>query len=162
MPQISPLRPDQIPEAKRLIYTVAYEVFNEGPTLEDAIARYHTTWPLRDLDEMQQRYFDCGGAFLVMTEAGRIIATGAIRRLEDGVCEVKRLWLLPAFHGQGLGYRMMLALLELARARGYTTARLETAPLLQPRAYAFYHRLGFQDIPRYGDDPDDVGMELSL
>ena len=145
-----------------MIYTVAHAVFHDPRTLEETIAGYQETWPLRDLDEVETRYFGAGGTFLVMTDAGRIIGTGGIRRLEEGVCEVKRLWFLPAYHGQGLGYRMMLALLDRARALGYATARLETAPAYQPRAYAFYHRLGFHDIPRYGDDPDDVGMEMAL
>ena len=162
MPEIAPIRPDQVGEARRVIYTVAYTVFHEGPSLEEVIARYEHTWPLPDLDDVQGCYCDNGGVFLVMTDAGRIIGTGGIRRLEPRVCEIKRLWLLPDYHGQRLGYQMMLALLEQARARGYQTVRLETAPAYQPRAYAFYHRVGFHDIPRYGDDPDDVGMEMEL
>lgn len=162
MPEITPIRPDQIEETRRMIYTVAHHTFRQTETLEDTITRYHTTWPLHDLDEVQQRYFDDGGAFLVLTEAGRVIGAGGIHRLEDGVCEVKRVWLLPQYHGQGLGYRIMTALLDQARVLGYHTARLQTAPAYQPRAYAFYHRMGFRDIPGYGDDPDDVGMELKL
>ena len=75
--------------------------------------------------------------------------------------EIKRLWLLPAYHGQGLGYRMMLCLIEEARRQGYQALRLETSRQ-QARAYAFYRRLGFYDIPRFGDDPDDVALELLL
>jgi hypothetical protein len=40
--------------------------------------------------------------------------------------------------------------------------RLETDRLVQARAVEFYKRLGFYEIPRYGDDPDDMGMELIL
>ncbi len=52
--------------------------------------------------------------------------------------------------------------LEIARQKDYTKVRLETSPQYQPRAFAFYKQIGFVEIPRYGDDPDDVGMELVL
>ena len=91
-----------------------------------------------------------------------MIGTGAIRYLESGVCELKRFWFLPAFHGTGLGAMLLARLEEIAREMGYHSMRLETSPLYQPRAYAFYHKYGFFDIPRYGDDPDDIGMEKDL
>jgi putative acetyltransferase len=92
----------------------------------------------------------------------RIIGTGAIHFLEEGVCELKRMWLLTEYHSQGLGYRMMQELIAFARQRKYRFMRLETDPIVQTRAFEFYKRLGFNEIPRYGDDPDDVGMELIL
>lgn len=162
MLDISPIRPDQTTEARHMIYRVAHQMYHDTATLEETIARYEEHWPLRDIDAFQEKYVACGGIFLVLTEDQRIIGTGGIWRLSDQVCEVKRLWLLPEYQGQGLGYRMMQALLDFARAQGFTTARLETSPEYNPRAYDFYHRLGFYDIPRYGDDPDDIGMERML
>jgi len=55
-----------------------------------------------------------------------------------------------------------MQLLAVAREKGYTKVRLQTNPAYQQRAFAFYQRLGFYEIPRYGNDPDDVGMELVL
>jgi ribosomal protein S18 acetylase RimI-like enzyme len=57
---------------------------------------------------------------------------------------------------------MMMELLSIARSKGYKKIRLETSPVYQPRAYAFYRRLGFHEIPRIGDDPEDVSMEMVL
>ncbi len=162
MPDITPLRPEQTAEAKRVIYTVAHELFHDRDTLEEAIAYYEVNWPLRDIDDFQQDYVENGGTFLVTIESGRIIGAGALRRLEDKIGEIKRLWLLPEVQGQGLGYRMMMQLLAVAREKGYTKVRLQTNPAYQQRAFAFYQRLGFYEIPRYGNDPDDVGMELVL
>lgn len=163
MAEIAALEPHEIEEARRMIYAVAFTQFpTECSTLEEAVARFSQTWPLHDLDDYQQRYVQGGGAFLATREGGRIIGTGALRRLEEGVGEIKRLWLLPEFQGRGLGYQMMLRLLEIARQKGYAQVRLETSPDYQPRAFTFYQRLGFRVIPRYGDDPDDVGMELDL
>jgi ribosomal protein S18 acetylase RimI-like enzyme len=162
MAEITPLRRDQIVQAKRVIYTTAHELFHHEKTLEETITRYQKTWPLHDIDEFEQRYFASGGTFLVLTEAGQVIGTGGLRRLEDSVGEIKRLWLLAAYHGKGLGYAMMRQLLVVAREQGYTKVRLETSPAYQAQAVAFYTRLGFYQIPRYGDDPEDIGMELVL
>jgi len=162
MPEIIPLLPEQAAEAKRVIYTVAHRLFHDQLTLEEAFAYYALNWPLADVDDFQHKYVENGGAFLVTVDEGRIIGTGALRRLEEKVGEIKRLWLLAEYQGRGLGYRMMLQLFAAAREKGYTTIRLETNPAYQARAVAFYQQLGFHEIPRYGDDPDDIGMELDI
>lgn len=162
MPEITPLIPEQAAEARRVIYAVAHAQFPHKETLEESIRLYEETWPLGDVENYQHAYLEKGGTFLVMRDCGRIIATGALRWLEDGIGEIKRLWLLPEYQGQGLGYQMMLALLAAARELGYHTVRLETSPSYQARAFAFYKQMGFKEIPRYGDDPLDVGMELVL
>ncbi len=162
MPEIAPLRTDQIAEARQVIYTTAYHLFHDRESLEEAVAYYRENWPLLDIDAFQQRYMENGGVFLVLRMDGHIAGTGALRRLEPQVGEIKRLWLLPQYQGQGLGYLLMVHLLAAARERGYHTVRLETNPRYQARAVAFYRQLGFYPIPRYGDDPDDMGMELIL
>jgi putative acetyltransferase len=162
MPEITPLTRSKIAEAKKAIYTTAHEQFPGGETLEESITYYQTSWPLLDIDSFEESYLARDGVFLVMREGERIIGTGALRRLDEEACEIKRLWLLSVYHGQGLGYRMLVELLNIAREKGYTKVRLETAPSYQHRAYQFYLRFGFHEIPRYGDDPWDVGMELRL
>lgn len=162
MMEIRPIQEHEILEAKRVIFTVAFEIFKEAGTLEESIAKYSTQGKLSEMDDVQANYFDNGGAFLVTIQDGRIIGTGAIRYLDEGVCELKRLWLLTEYHGQGFGFRMMQELLRIAREKGYKIIRLETDRIVQARAVQFYKRLGFYEIPRFGDDPDDMGMELIL
>lgn len=162
MIDIQPMQPEQVEEARHVIYATAHQLFDPEKTYEEACARYAVNWPLADISDYQHKYVENGGVFLVLCEGDHIIGTGALKKLEDGVAEVKRLWLLPEYQGRGLGYRMMNALITEARARGYTTLRLETSPAYQQRAYSFYRKFGFHDIPRYGDDPDDVGMEMDI
>ena len=161
MVEIRPIQAHEIQEAKRVIFTVAFEVFREAGTLEQSIAKYSAQRKLSEMDDVQKNYFKNGGTFLVTVDDGRVIGTGAIRYLEEGVCELKRLWLLTEYHGQGLGYRMMQELFAIARGLGYKVMRLETDNV-QKRAVDFYRRLGFYEIPRFGDDPDDIGMEMYL
>ncbi len=126
MIEIRPIQQNEVPDAKRVIFTVAYEVFKEASTLEESIAKYSAQGKLSEMDDVQKNYFENGGTFLVTVEDGRIIGTGAIRYLEEGVCELKRMWLLSEYHGQGLGYRMMQELFKIARDIGYKVMRLET------------------------------------
>ncbi len=161
--EIHPIKLQEIAEARHVIFKVAYEVFKEAGTLEESIAKYSAQGILEDLDDIQKNYFDNGGTFLVACNDNRVIGTGAIRYLEEGVCELKRLWLLTEYHGQGLGYRMMQELFQIARERGYKLMRLETDDEFQTRAVEFYKQLGFYEIPRYeGDDPEDLAMEIVL
>ena len=162
MIEIRPIKENEIQEAKLVIFTVAFEIFREAGTLEESIAKYSTQGKLSEMDDVQKNYFDNGGTFFVTVKDECIIGTGAIRSLEKEVCELKRLWLLNKYHGWGLGYRMMQELFSVARQKEYKVMRLETDRVVQARAVEFYKRLGFYEIPRYGDDPDDMGMELIL
>ena len=163
MMQIRPIQTHEIAEAKYVIFKVAYEVFKEASTLEESIAKYSAQGKLKDLDDIQKNYFENGGTFLVTVDDGRIIGTGAVRFLEKDVCELKRMWLLTEYHGQGHGYRMIQELFSIAREKGYRFMRLETDRIFQAQAVTFYTKLGFYEIPRYeGDDPEDMAMELVL
>jgi len=91
-----------------------------------------------------------------------MICTGALRRIDPETCELKRLWLLDEFHGQGLGYRMLQELLAIARDMGYKRVWLETDPIAQSRALQFYKQAGFHKIPSYSNRGDEQAMELYL
>jgi len=162
MIEIRPIKPDEALAAKRVIYRVALVVFNDPRPLEESIAYHEARGELKDMDDIKRSYFDNGGVFLVMTDEDEIICTGAIRKLEAGICELKRVWLLTEYHGQGLGYRMVQKLLAIAREMKYERIRLETDPISQKPALDFYKRLGFYVIPRYSKRTDEIAMEMIL
>jgi putative acetyltransferase len=158
---IRPIREEDIPAAKRVILSVAYNIFGFDGTLEDNLRHFLAAGKLKDMDDLQANYFKAVGTFLVALNGEQVIGSGALRRLDAETAELKRMWLLEAYHGQGIGYRLITNLIEFARDKGYTRIRLQTSPL-QVRALAFYRMVGFYEIPCYNDGVGEVSMELSL
>jgi putative acetyltransferase len=162
MIEIRRIKADETTAAKRVIYRVAHEIFNDPRSLEDSILYYESRRELKDMDDIQQSYFNNGGIFLVTVDDTELVGTGGIRKLQNDICELKRLWLLTSYHGRGLGYSMLQALFSFAREKRYGRIRLQTDAVNQSRALEFYRRIGFYEIPRYTDRTDDIAMEMPL
>jgi ribosomal protein S18 acetylase RimI-like enzyme len=88
------------------------------------------------------------GTFVVVEEDGRPVAGGGIRRLEDGVGEIKRMYVIPDARGRGHARRVLDALEAAAADLGYRRLRLDTAQSMTT-AMAMYRRAGYRDIPDY-------------
>ena len=158
---IRPIRPDEIPAAKHVILTVAYNIFGFDGTLEDSIRYFEAAGELKDIDNVQANYFNSGGVFLVALNGEQVIGSGALRKVDDETAELKRMWLLEAYHGQGVGYRLITQLFDFARQQGYIHIRLQTSPE-QVRALDFYHKIGFHEVPCYNEDVGEISMEIEL
>jgi len=158
---IRPINANDIPVVKQIIHTVAYSIFGFDGTLEDSIRHYEGLGILDDLKDIRSHYFDKGGTFLVALHGDQVIGSGALRKLDERIAELKRIWLLEEHHGRGIGYRLIKRLFDFARAQGYTRVRLQTSPG-QTRALAFYRKVGFYEIPCYNEDVGEISMEIDL
>jgi putative acetyltransferase len=105
-----------------------------------------------------------GAAFVVAWLDGQAVGCGALRPLESGVGEIKRMFVEPAARRQGIGRVILRALEEIARQLGYKMLRLETG-VRQPAAIRLYENSGYKRIERYGpyaNDPLSCCFEKSL
>ena len=88
----------------------------------------------------------------------------AMRKLEDGICEMKRLYLRRESRGHGIGNALIEKLIDEARAAGYQKMRLDTHPPKMGKAVSLYESHGFYTIPPYYGNPHEgvLFMELVL
>ncbi|MUG95411.1 GNAT family N-acetyltransferase [Scytonema sp. UIC 10036] len=159
MIEIKPIQGHQIEEAKQVIITTCLEIFT-GMVSEEQLKLYD---PMLDLVMVQSHYFDNNGMFLVLLDRYRVVGTGAIRRFNEEIGELKRMWFLKEYRGRGLGKEMAQMLLDFARSAAYKKIRLDTfSQEKQSQAIEFYKRLGFYCIERYNDSLCTVFMEKEL
>ena len=88
------------------------------------------------------------GAFYLVEDGGELLAMGGLRRSEDGIAELKRVYVRPAGRGRRLGEALARRLVGDARAFGYRAVRLDTLPFMKT-AQALYEAMGFVDCAPY-------------
>jgi GNAT superfamily N-acetyltransferase len=99
-----------------------------------------------------------GGAFVIAWIDNQPVGCGALRPLEPGVGEVKRMYVEPAFRRRGVARKILEKLEAVAREKNYRLLRLETGTL-QPEAISLYEVCGYQRIPYYlGPDPHPLSI----
>jgi GNAT superfamily N-acetyltransferase len=108
-------------------------------------------------------YAPPAGRLLLALAKGDAAGCVALRPVAEGCCELKRLFVRPAFRGQGLGKRLAQRLITEGRLIGYTTVRLDTLHTMRA-AIQLYESIGFVRCRRYYSTPlpHTVFMELTL
>ena len=107
------------------------------------------------------RYAPPRGRLLLAFQQDLAAGCVALRELGDGICEMKRLYVRPAFRGQGGGGRLARRIIEEASEVGYQRMRLDTLASME-RAIVLYQSLGFVAIAPYCHNPDPSALFFEL
>lgn len=115
----------------------------------------------REVAALPGQYGPPGGRLWVALSDAKPIGCVAVRALEEGVCEMKRLYVRDEARGTGLGKQLVLTAIDWARAAGYSEMRLDTLPSME-EAIRLYQSMGFRRIPPYGAKPIPGALHFSL
>jgi ribosomal protein S18 acetylase RimI-like enzyme len=131
-----------------------------APLLAGLRSEYHHAYGPAVAAELDRysifEYLPPAGAFLVLESDGITVAGGALRRVDAGVGEIKRMWTAPEHRGRGHARRVLAALERAGLRRGYHTVRLETGHL-SAAALGLYRSSGYRELSGRA-----VGLEKRL
>lgn len=142
-------------------------IYAEAPArIEDArkIFREYEQWLGLDLcfqnfeEEMRSlpgKYAPPDGRLILAYKDGELAGGIALRKIEEGICEMKRLYLRENARSGGIGRELIEKLIEEARKIGYKKMRLDTFPPKMGKAVELYRSHGFYEIPPYYENPYD-------
>jgi ribosomal protein S18 acetylase RimI-like enzyme len=117
----------------------------------------------RELAGLPGDYASPGGCILLAVASAEYTGCVALRPWQDKICEMKRLYVIPAYQGRGIGRELANAVIGEAREKGYQKMRLDTIQSMKA-AQELYISLGFEAIDAYCYNPLDkpTFMELEL
>ena len=116
-----------------------------------------------ELQTLPTMYGPPVGELWLLEEDNSFVGCAALRKLEEGVCELKRMYIRPIYRGKRWGRELMDVALQTAQSLGYHTMRLDSLQRLEA-AVKLYASYGFQPISPYNFNPevDVVYFEKNL
>lgn len=117
-----------------------------------------------ELAELPGKYAPPDGRLFLARCDSRPAGCAALRKLEENICEMKRLYVRAEFRGLGVGRELADRVISEARSIGYRAMRLDTVEPVMRDAVRMYRRIGFKEIPPYCANPmaGALYMELKL
>jgi ribosomal protein S18 acetylase RimI-like enzyme len=116
----------------------------------------------QELASLPGDYAPPHGCLLLATSSGQPAGCVALHKLQEDVCEMKRLYVRPQFRGQRLGHELAKKVIAEARQIGYKYLRLDTVEPVMKTAVEMYRQLGFREIPPYRPNPISGALYMEL
>jgi putative acetyltransferase len=164
---VVPETTEELDQVRALIRTFVAWHRERHEADRDLIDRYFDAAEFeRELAGLPGKYGPPGGQLLLAKAGGEAAGCVALRELDDGACEMKRMYVDERLRGQGVGAALSTRVLADARALGHQRMRLDTS-IRQAEALGLYRRMGFTEIEPYYDVAEElrgwlVFMELEL
>ena len=114
-----------------------------------------------ELRHLERKYGPPRSRLILAVENGEAAGCIALREMDAARCELKRLYVRPAFRGRGLGRRLTETVIAAAREIGYREMLLDTLPFLR-EAQRLYRSVGFREIEKYNNSPMDGATYMKL
>jgi ribosomal protein S18 acetylase RimI-like enzyme len=114
-----------------------------------------------EMEQLPGKYGPPEGRLYLAFDGGQVVGCAGLRKIEEGVCELKRLYVPPAYRGRGIGRKLVHQAVEEAHAIGYGHMRLDTLPSMRT-AQELYRSLGFRRVAPYTNNPVEGAIFLEL
>ena len=116
-----------------------------------------------ELATLPGEYAPPDGSLLLAENQGIKVGCAALRKIGDSIGEIKRLYVVPEYRGQGIGRQLIKTIINNAKKIGFSRLRLDTLSDMKAARH-LYTSLGFREIPSYYHNPIEgaVYMELIL
>ena len=146
--------PDQIEDARRL-----FREYEAWLGIDLCFQSFE-----EELKNLPGKYAAPTGRLLLAAADETTAGCIALRKIDDEICEMKRLYVRDDFRGLRLGRKLIERVIEEAKEIGYKKMRLDTLPAKMPRAVKLYESYGFQKIEPYCENPhkETLFMEKEL
>ncbi len=117
----------------------------------------------KELAELPGEYAPPSGRLLLSFDDDKLAGCVCLRKIDNNICEMKRLYLRSEFRGKGIGRKMAAEIIKVAKKIGYQKMRLDTVPMMT-EAISLYRSLDFAEIGPYRENPvpGAIFMELAL
>lgn len=118
----------------------------------------------KEVNSLPGKYAPPEGRLYIVKMDGKYIGCIALRKIDDGICEMKRLYLTEDARGKGIGNKLIELIIQDAKNIGYKKMRLDTIKEKMPKAVSLYESHGFHKIEQYYNNPNPhtLFMELDL
>lgn len=106
-----------------------------------------------ELNIIHAMYGSPQGCLLLVYDEGKAIGCAAYRKFEEGICELKRMYIKPAYRGKNIGQALLDMLSTKAFLNGYCLMRLDSLDTMLP-ALSLYRKNDFYEIAAYYFNPN--------
>ncbi|MBE6969300.1 MAG: GNAT family N-acetyltransferase [Ruminococcaceae bacterium] len=114
-----------------------------------------------EIAHLEYKYGEPAGRLYLARWDDAVAGCIGLRRIDEKNCEMKRLYVYPAFRGKHIAEALTTRIIADARAIGYKAMLLDTLPFLQG-ALRLYKKLGFYEIESYNNSPMDTSIYMKL